>query len=212
MVLEDSNFKRLFELSGDAMMVLGAETFVYANPAALEIYACPSMEMFCSLHPSDLSPQYQPCGTPSLALARQHIEDALRQGHKRFEWVHQRLTGEDFYTDVLLSTGVWEGEQVIQAIVRDISTYKTLQESLRREKEQSELAIRAKSEFLAVMSHEIRTPIHGILGAQELLLDSPLDAEQQQLVRVATDSTRHLLSLVNNVLDFSKIEAGKLVL
>lgn len=209
--MKDVDFKRLFELSGDAMMVLGRETFLYCNPATLKIFACPSIEVFHSKHPSDFSPLLQPCGTPSLELSLQHIREALRLGHKRFEWVHQRLSGEQFYADVLLNRGIWQGEQIIQAVVRDISTYKSLQDSLRREKEQSEKAARAKSEFLAVMSHEIRTPIHGILGAQELLKETSLDPEQQQLNRLSIDSTRQLLRLVNDVLDFSKIDAGKLV-
>lgn len=212
MMLKDANFKRLFELSGDAMMILGRDTFLYCNPATLNIFACRSMDLFCSRHPSDFSPEFQPCGRPSRELAQQHIEEALRTGYERFEWVHKRLNGEEFYADVLLSTGVWQGEDVIQAIVRDISSYKALQDSLTREKEQSELATRAKSEFLAVMSHEIRTPIHGILGALELLQDSSLVADQRQLVDIASDSTRHLLSIVNDVLDFSKIDAGKLLL
>ncbi len=210
MLFRDANFKRLFELSGDAMMVLGRETFVYCNPATLKIFDCPSMEVFCTKHPSDLSPEFQPSGTPSAAKSREYIQRAIDEGHARFEWVHQRLNGERFYSDVLLSSGEWQGEPVVQAIVRDISSYKALQDSLRLEKEHSELVANAKSEFLAVMSHEIRTPIHGILGAQELLRDSVLDAEQRELNRLAIESTRQLLDIVNDVLDFSKIDAGML--
>lgn len=212
MALTETNFKRLFELSGDAMMVLDEETFIYCNPATLKIFGCSDVDLFCTKHPSDLSPQYQPCGTSSLELSKRHIQDALQQGHKRFEWVHQRLNGEEFYADVLLSQAIWQEKPVIQAIVRDISAYKALQDSLRREKEQSELATKAKSEFLAVMSHEIRTPIHGILGTQELLLNTELSEEQKTLATLAVDSTKHLLNLVNNVLDFSKIDAGKLLI
>ncbi len=212
MALTETNFKRLFELSGDAMMLLDEETFIYCNPATLKIFACSDVDLFCTKHPSDVSPRYQPCGSSSLWLSKHHIQEAKRQGHKRFEWVHQRLNGEQFYADVLLSPAIWQDKPVIQAIVRDISAYKALQDSLRREKEQSELATKAKSEFLAVMSHEIRTPIHGILGTQELLLNTPLTEEQKTLANLAVDSTKHLLNLVNNVLDFSKIDAGKLLI
>jgi signal transduction histidine kinase/HPt (histidine-containing phosphotransfer) domain-containing protein len=79
-------------------------------------------------------------------------------------------------------------------------------------KEQSELATKAKADFLAVMSHEIRTPINGILGATQLLMTTNLTAEQQKYLKTTEVSSEILLTVVNDILDFSKIDAGKLVL
>ena len=74
----------------------------------------------------------------------------------------------------------------------------------------AEAASRSKSQFLANMSHEIRTPIHAMLGMTELLLDTPLNVDQQQNLVTIRQSGKTLLSLVNDVLDLSRIEAGKL--
>ncbi|MBW2700467.1 MAG: response regulator [Deltaproteobacteria bacterium] len=74
----------------------------------------------------------------------------------------------------------------------------------------AETASQAKGEFLANISHETRTPIHGVLGMTEILLAEGLDREQKERVETIRDSTRALLSLVNEVLDFSKGEAGQL--
>lgn len=68
----------------------------------------------------------------------------------------------------------------------------------------------AKSEFLANMSHEIRTPINGILGMNDLLLNSDIDERQRHFVELMKTSSQSLLHLINDILDFSKIEAGKL--
>jgi two-component system sensor histidine kinase/response regulator len=73
-------------------------------------------------------------------------------------------------------------------------------------------ANRAKSAFLANISHDIRTPMSGVIGMSELLLDTTLTVEQRHQAQVILDSSRSLLTLLNDILDLSKLESGKLEL
>lgn len=77
-------------------------------------------------------------------------------------------------------------------------------------KEKAVEATRAKSTFLSTMSHEIRTPMNAVIGISHLLLEDQPKASQIPSLKALEFSSRHLLSLINDILDYSKIEAGKL--
>lgn len=72
---------------------------------------------------------------------------------------------------------------------------------------------RLKGMFIASMSHELRTPLNSIIGFTGLILQGisgKVDQEAKEDLQIVYNSSKHLLSLINDVIDISKIESDRL--
>ena len=74
----------------------------------------------------------------------------------------------------------------------------------------AESANAAKSTFLNNMSHDIRTPMNAIIGFTNIALKQNPNPEVKTCLDKISDSSEHLLTLINDVLDISRIESGKI--
>ena len=74
---------------------------------------------------------------------------------------------------------------------------------------QAEQANRAKTAFLNNMSHDIRTPMNAIIGFTNIALKQVISPEVKSCLEKISESSEHLLTLINDVLDISRIESGK---
>ncbi|MBS1145389.1 MAG: response regulator [Proteobacteria bacterium] len=95
---------------------------------------------------------------------------------------------------------------------RDITARKKIEMELVNARESAEAATRAKSQFLANMSHELRTPMNAIMGMTTLARKGACDPQLVDKLTKIDISSRHLLSIINDILDISKIEAERLIL
>lgn len=208
----EEKYRLLFEQSEDPMWVIYDNLFMIANEAAARTLGYTSVDELCRLHPSKLSPEYQPDGDTSFDKANRMMEIAYRQGYHRFEWEHRRKNGQRFPVEVSLTRIPFQHHDALYCVWRDISEQKQTLQTLDQARREAESATKSKSEFLANMSHEIRTPMNAILGMTELALQSDLNERQKNYIGKARLSAKHLLGIIDDILDYSKIEAGKLVL
>lgn len=67
---------------------------------------------------------------------------------------------------------------------------------------------RLQEQWLASLNHEVRTPLGGIVGMVDLLLETKLDAEQQDYVESTRQCAETLLATFNAMLEYSALSAG----
>ncbi len=142
------------------------------------------------------------------------VGNGLRYGAQTLIVSH--VLGVAGFLLVILTNDYWLEHATLAAgllftlILIPVFTFKLLKR-LSKTATLAEEANQAKSRFLANMSHEMRTPLNGVIGATDLILETPLNEEQKDLVRTMRNSGQLMLKLIDNVLDLSKIESGKLV-
>lgn len=138
----------------------------------------------------------------------EHIAKIDWEGEKPIE--NSKINTAHPYSSVFDAVDLikWEIDDLLRS--RDDTEKK-----LRIAKEAAEAANIAKSIFLTNMSHELRTPLNHIIGFTELVEDGKageINSIQKEYLQDSLSSSKHLLSLINDILDISKVEAGQMEL
>jgi two-component system sensor histidine kinase/response regulator len=180
--------------------------FTYVNPAAMRITGFEEEELLGRKYLDLIDPDYR-----DVAMRFYEHQFRTRGASTYFEFPMITKSGARIWMGQNVLT-VLDGDRVVgyEAIARDITQRKDIQEELERARDAALQSARAKSEFLANVSHEIRTPLNGVLGMTGLMLGTPLTPEQREYAETIRASGETLLSIVNDVLDLSRVEAGKL--
>jgi PAS domain S-box-containing protein len=95
----------------------------------------------------------------------------------------------------------------------DITKRTETDAALKSSMEQTVVANRTMSEFLAHMSHELRTPLNAIIGFSDVMKGQMFGAignpKYLEYAKDINESGTHLLGIISDILDLSKIESGK---
>ena len=125
--LNDKLFKTLFEVSGDAYVLLQGGKFIEFNKSSMEMLRAKKDELI-GITPMDISPNTQMDGRRSDEKAKEMIAAALSNGTHKFEWTHRRMNGELFPAEIVLTAlPSNEPEPIILVAWRDISERRSLE-------------------------------------------------------------------------------------
>ena len=127
-----------------------------------------------------------------------------------FEYVHQKTGEKRWFHNIAMGSEV-NGKKKYILVLSDRTSDWKMNQALSEAVRAAETANRAKSTFLSNMSHDIRTPMNAIIGFTTLAVSN---IDNQKKVRdylsKILSSSKHLLSLINDILDMSRIESGKI--
>jgi PAS domain S-box-containing protein len=126
----ERRYVTLFENSADALMLRDANGFIDCNLATLKMFRCDNKETLLALRPSEISAPGQSSGLDAKTARDQRMADAAATGSSQFEWVHRRLDGEEFPSEVLLTAFHLGDRLVFQSTIRDITVRKRALEEL----------------------------------------------------------------------------------
>jgi len=96
--------------------------------------------------------------------------------------------------------------------VLDISSFKSREESLKKDLDELGRINSSKDNFISMLSHDLRSPFTSILGFSEILLnDTDLsEKEKTEYLSYINDSSQNQLQLINDLLDWSRLQTGRL--
>jgi len=118
---------------------------------------------------------------------------------KRRELEAVRKDGSRFPIELAVTEMAVAGERQFVGVIRDITD----------RKENDKL----KNQFIATVSHELRTPLTSIQGSLGMIATGALGEvppKIENMLSIATNNTRRLVNLVNDLLDLEKLDAGKM--
>ncbi|MGN1016706.1 MAG: ATP-binding protein [Faecousia sp.] len=204
----DELFSKLSINVDDVFLMVNAEDLrvEYVSPNIEKLVGIPQQQVLSDIHVIEqlIRPD-----------ERVHILDQLSTilpGQQREwdrEYIHQK-TGEELWFRVVVFCSDIQGEKKYILDLSDRTKDKRINQELEDAVHTAQSASLAKTTFLNNMSHDIRTPMNAIIGFTNIAMKQEPKPEVRNCLEKISESSEHLLTLINDVLDISRIESGKI--
>jgi PAS domain S-box-containing protein len=205
----ETQYRTLFESANDAISIIrispmNSYHIVDCNGKMLEIFHCTREEIIGKTL-DHFSPEIQPDGTNSHEKIVDRIHQALQDKPQFFEWYYIYPDGMSFVAEVSFDRVELSGKIFIQAIVRDISDRKKMEDELRRSNIELE-------QFAYVASHDLQEPLRMVSSYLKLLVKrnkDRLDSDSNEFINYAVDGAKRMNTLINDLLSYSRLDTHR---
>lgn len=135
LIKTESMFELLFRASPDGILLIDTKKIIKCNQKVLDIFGYTSEAQFLDTNPLRLMPRNQPNGMTSLSMMQEMKDLAIQHQNHQFELMSQKENGEQFWTDIMLTSLELNGKNMIYIVCRDISTKKERELEIIRQKD-----------------------------------------------------------------------------
>lgn len=195
----ENRYRIMVETSKYAQMIMQGPKFVFANQAAVETFGFNSIEEFQNVHPSQISPEYQPNGQTSFDMANEMIGIAFEKGWHRFDWTHVHTDGSEIPMEITLTHMPHYGPDALFAGCADMSDRVKTEEMVRRSQKMD-----AIGQLTGGIAHDFNNILGIIKGNLEVLKRALPDHEfAQDRIRAALSGTTRGADITKKLLAFS---------
>jgi PAS domain S-box-containing protein len=209
LIKNELRFREFFETAPEALLVVDPESgmFVDHNDNALKLLKCSGEELL-KMRPENISPAFQPDGSPSDKKMAKYIASTMKGEQPIYDWVVIDSTEKEIYCEIRLKLLTNAVRPLIRVSVLDITDRvlleaKLVEEKLKKQQEITDAVITAQERERSFLGEEMHDNINQLLATAKLYIDLTIDtnAVRKDLL---IDSRNYVMTAMEEIRKLSK--------
>jgi PAS domain S-box-containing protein len=204
----EENYRLLINNQGEGIgMVDPSDTFLFANPAAEEIFGVPGGKLVGR----SLFDFVDEDGKKTIG----EQTERRKTGNKDTYEMEIRQAGGDKKRILITATPQYEDEEFkgTFAVFRDVTDWRLTEENLRKSENELREANAAKDKFFSIIAHDLKNPFNSILGLTDMLVDDPSHYSKEEtltIIKMINEASKQAHNLLENLLNWSRAQTGQI--